>query len=276
MKQVPGHYFMNTFTLPEEIRPVARQHQTLVYKAFFKASSQAMKKLAKDKRFVGTDLPGFTGVLHTWGRQLQYHPHIHYIVVGGGLSQDRLSWIPSRKDCFIHTQPLAIIFRAIFMKEMKKTGLDKKIPASVWKKEWVVDSQPVGDADGSNRYLAPYVFKVAISNSRIVKVEDRMVYFKYRKHKSNQYKITRLEVMEFIHRFLQHVLPSGFIKVRHYGFMNPNCSVSHETVVNLIKIRTGAEVPTFEPVPFPILFCPVCGGKLEYLWSIIPMIVQRE
>jgi hypothetical protein len=140
-KQVPGQHFMITFTLPEEIRPIARQNQKAVYKAFFKASSQALKKLAEDKHFIGTNLPGFTGVLHTWGRQLQYHPHIHYIVAGGGLSEDRSDWIPSRKDFFIHEKPLSIIFRAIFMKEMKKAGFTRQIPSSVWKKDWVVDTQ---------------------------------------------------------------------------------------------------------------------------------------
>ena len=114
-RQVPGQHFMNTFTLPKEIRPVARQNQRVVYQAMFKASATALKKLAKDKRFIGTNLPGFTGVLHTWGRQLQYHPHIHYIIAGGGLSKDLKKWLPSRKDFYVHIKPLSKIYRAIFM-----------------------------------------------------------------------------------------------------------------------------------------------------------------
>ncbi len=158
------------------------------------------------------------------------------------------------------------------MKEMKKANLNRQIPSSVWKKDWVVDSQAIGNADNSIRYLAPYVFRVAISNSRIVKVEDRFVYFKYRKHGSKQIKTMRLKVMEFIHRFLQHVLPSGFMKVRHFGFMNPNCSIPHKKVVKLIEDRTGETLPKIEPSePPPLQYCSDCGGELVYLWSIIPM-----
>lgn len=275
-KQVGGQHFMTTFTLPEEIRPIARQNQKLVYQALFKASSQALKKLAEDKRFIGTNLPGFTGVLHTWGRQLQYHPHIHYIVAGGGLSEDRSDWLPSRKDFFVHVKPLSILFRAIFMKEMEKAGLKCQIPKAVWKKAWVVDSQTVGSAEASIRYLTPYVFRVAISNSRIVKVTGGLVYFKYRKKGSRQYKTTRLEVMEFIHRFLQHVLPSGFMKVRHYGFMNPNCAIPLDRIVKLIETCTGEVLPPVK-LPVPTLqYCPDCGGELVYLWSIIPTYSRRE
>ncbi len=105
-KQVPGHHFLITFTVPEEIRPIIRNNQTVAYNALFKASSQALKKLAADKRFIGTDLPGFTSVLHTWGRKLPYHPHIHCVVAGGGISKSRDQWIPSRQDMFVHTRPL--------------------------------------------------------------------------------------------------------------------------------------------------------------------------
>ena len=94
--QLPGPHFLITFTVPETLRPFIRSHQRLAYHALFTASSEALKRLAKDARFIGTTLPGFTGVLHTWGRQLQYHPHIHYIVPGGGLSQERDAWLPSR------------------------------------------------------------------------------------------------------------------------------------------------------------------------------------
>jgi len=275
-KQVPGHHFMITFTLPEEIRQMARQNQQLVYQAMFKASSQALKKLAKDKRFIGTNLPGFTGVLHTWGRQLQYHPHIHYVVAGGGLSDDRSKWITSRKDFFIHIKPLSAIYRAIFMKEIKSAGLNGQIPSAVWKKDWVVDSQAVGAADNSICYLAPYVFRVAISNHRIVKLADGYVYFKYRKHGSRQIKTTRLKVMEFIRRFLQHVLPSGFMKVRHYGFMNPNANISQDKIVRMIEQKTGEFLPITKSEPPSRHYCSDCGGTLIYLWSILPAFMKRE
>ena len=273
-KQVPGHHFMVTFTVPEEIRSIIRSNQNTSYRALFKASSQALKKLAADKRFIGTDLPGFTGVLHTWGRQLQYHPHIHYIVAGGGLSKNRDRWFPSRQDFFVHVKPLSILFRAIFMKEMEKAGLKCRIPVAVWKKKWVVNSQAVGSAGATIRYLAPYVFRVAISGSRIIKVEDRQVYFKYKKHGSQRWRTTRLEVMEFMRRFLQHVLPTGFMKVRHYGFMNPSCSIPIQAVVKLIENRTGETLLPIKISSPPQHYCPDCGGEMVRLWSIIPTPLQ--
>jgi len=275
-RQVPGHHFMITFTVPKEIRSIIRANQRVAYSALFKASSQALKKLAKDKRFIGTDLPGFFSVLHTWGRRLQYHPHVHVVVAGGGLSKERDRWIPSRQDLFVHTRPLSVIFRAIFMKEMEKAGLKSKIPSSVWKKRWVIDSQAVGNAEGTIKYLAPYVFRVAISNSRIVKVKDGYVYFKYKKTGSRQWKTTRLEVMDFIHHFLQHVLPSGFMKVRHYGFMNPSCGVSVEKVRELIKKRTGESLPARAITPPSPSYCPDCGGELVKLGVIQPLFPRRE
>jgi hypothetical protein len=267
---------MITFTVPKEIRPLIRSHQKVAYNALFKASSQALRKLAKDKRFIGTDLPGFTGVLHTWGRQLHYHPHVHYVVAGGGLSKDREGWLPSRKDLFVHTKPLAVLFRAIFMKEMEKAGLKHWICKSVWKKRWVIDSQAVGDAEGTIKYLAPYVFRVAISNSRIVKVEDRYVYFRYKKSGSRQWKTTRLEVMDFMRAFLQHVLPPGLMKVRHYGFMNPGASLSIKEVGERIAEKIGETLPKRKiSAPKPA-YCPDCGGEMIKLIVILPALIKRE
>ena len=275
-RQVPGHHFMITFTVPEEIRPIIRANQSLAYSALFKASSQALKILAKDKRFIGTDLPGFFSVLHTWGRRLQYHPHVHVVVAGGGLSKNKDRWLPSRKDLFVHTRPLSVLFRAIFMKEMEKAGLKSKIPSSVWKKRWIIDSQAVGKAEATIKYLSPYVFRVAISNSRIIKVEARYVYFKYKKTGSRQWKTTRLEVMDFIRHFLQHVLPSGFMKVRHYGFLNPSCGLSIGKVRELIEKRTGEWVPLIELKPPVRCYCQDCGGELEKIGIILPKPVRRE
>ena len=122
-KQLPGPYFLLTFTVPEALRPFVRSHQRLAYQAMFQASATALKRLAKDPRFIGTDLPGFTGVLHTWGRQLQYHPHIHYIVPGGGLSEDRTTWRPSRANFFVPVKALSPIYRALFKEAIRHAGL---------------------------------------------------------------------------------------------------------------------------------------------------------
>jgi len=122
-RQLPGPHVLLTFTVPETLRPFIRSHQRLAYQTMCTASSEALKRLAKDERFIGTDLPGFTGVLHTWGRQLQYHPHIHYIVPGGGLAKDRMTWRPARANFFVPVKALSPISRAIFKETMGQTGL---------------------------------------------------------------------------------------------------------------------------------------------------------
>ena len=156
-------------------------------------------------------MPGFFGVLHTWGRQMSYHPHIHYIVPGGALSRTDGKWHCSRIDFILPVKAMSKIFKAKFRDIMKKSRLYPQIPSDVWNQKWVVNCQAIGAGEQSIKYLAPYVFKVAISNSRIVKVEDRRVFFKYRKNKSNRWRTMALDVMEFLRRFLQHVLPTGFI-----------------------------------------------------------------
>ena len=157
-KQLPGPHFLITFTVPETLRPFIRSHQRLAYQAMFNASSLALKRLAKDERFVGTDLPGFTGVLHTWGRQLQYHPHIHYIVPGGGLSKDRTTWLPARATFFVPVKALSPISRALFKKDMRQAGLLEHIDPQVWNIPWNVHSQAGANGHTAFTYLAPYVF----------------------------------------------------------------------------------------------------------------------
>jgi len=197
-RQLPGHHFMITFTVPKQIRRFIRSHQRLGYAAMFKASSETMKKLALDEKFIGGDLPGFLGVLHTWGRQLAYHPHIHYVVPGGALSKKDGWWHPSRLDFFLPVKAMSKIFKAKFRDEMSKSNLDANIPEEVWDQDWVVNCQAVGAGAHSVKYLAPYVFKVAISNSRIIKVENHKVFFKYKKPKSNRWRTMSLDVMELV------------------------------------------------------------------------------
>jgi hypothetical protein len=145
-------------------------------------------------------------------------------------------------------------------------------PSEVWEKGFNVNCQAVGSSYHSIKYLAPYVFKVAISNHRIIKVENRRVFFKYKKGKSRRWRTMSLEVMEFIRRFLQHVLPTGFMKIRYYGFLNPNCRVKLEKIKTLIQLAFAFELD--EPVlklPEPVaLLCQACGGKLKYRGSLLP------
>jgi hypothetical protein len=270
-RRLPCPYFLVTFTLPAELREVARAHQRVVYAALFEASSEALRTLAADPKYVGTDRLGFFGVLHTWGRTLEYHPHVHYVVPGGGLSADGTRWLPSRADFLVPVQALSILFRAKFRDILRREGLLERVDASVWHRDWVVHSQPAGDGRESLRYLAPYVFRVAIGDHRIISCDDGQVTFTYRRVGSNRRRKMTLDAMEFLRRFLQHVLPSGFQKVRSYGFLSPASAVALERVRWLIVLWAGltyllqarrSEEPTGAA---PAAGCPVCGGPMVRL-----------
>ena len=263
---------MITFTVPQNLRRFIRSHQRVCYSAMFAASSQTIKKLATDQKHIGGDMPGFFGVLHTWGRQMPYHPHIHYIVPGGALSRTDGKWHCSRIDFFLPVKAMSKIFKAKFRDIMKKSKLYPQIPSDVWNQKWVVNCQAIGTGEQSIKYLAPYVFKVAISNSRIVKIEDRKVFFRYRKNKSNRWRTMVLNVMEFIRRFLQHVLPTGFMKVRYYGFLHPVSSVPLEKIVALIELAFGFEIVTPKTVlePPEPMTCTSCGGILVFRALLLP------
>ncbi|KPA19602.1 transposase, partial [Candidatus Magnetomorum sp. HK-1] len=228
-------------------------------------------KLAKDDKYIGGDLPGFFGVLHTWGSMLQYHPHIHFVVTGGAVSLEDDQWHPSRTDFFLPVKALSKIIKTKFQDEMKKAGLLHNIPKSTWEADWNINSKAIGNGKNAIAYLSRYVFKVAIADSRIVSIEDRKVTFQYKKKNSNRMRTCTLDVMEFIRRFLQHVLPSGFMKVRYYGFLNPNCSLSIEHVSALIELAYGfdIEIPSFEKKPLKPLCCENCGGSLKFCYFII-------
>jgi hypothetical protein len=271
-KQLPGPHFLLTFTVPETLRPFLRSHQRLGYHAMFHASSEALKRLAKDERFIGTDLPGFTGVLHTWGRQLQYHPHIHYIVPGGGLSADRTTWLPSRANFFVPVKALSPIYRALFKAEMRQAGLLEDINPQVWTIPWNVHSRANHHGHSAFPYLAPYVFKVAISNRRIVGLKDRTVTFTYRKVGRTRPRTAHLDVMEFLRRFLQHVLPDGLQKVRHFGFLHASCAVPLATIRLMMGQGPSSDAlsPQRQPPPQPAARCPTCGAPMRVvmrLWT---------
>jgi Putative transposase/Transposase zinc-binding domain len=269
-QQLPGPHFLLTFTVPETLRPFIRSHQCIAYHAMFQASSEALKRLAKDARSIGTALPGFIGVLHTWGRQLQYHPHIHYIVPGGGLSEDRTTWRPSRANFFVPVKALSPIYRAMWKEEMIKAGLLGQIDPGVWTLSWNVHSQATPHAHSALKYLAPYVFKVAISNSRIVSLTDRTVTFTYRKPGSARLRTTSLDAIEFLRRFLQHVLPDGFMKVRHFGFMNARCALKTDTIWLMILQRHlfAYKTPLVEAPSPCVASCPTCGGHMKLLMRL--------
>jgi hypothetical protein len=160
------------------------------------------------------------GVLHTWGRNLSYHPHMHYLVPAGGLGNDGQTWLPARKNFLLPVKALSKLFRAKFRDALKKHPCFGEVPTAVWCKDWVVHSQAVGNGEGVLKYLAPYIFRVAISNSRILKLANGKVTFRYQDSDTGRTRLCTLKAEEFIRRFLQHVLPKGFVKVRYYGFFS--------------------------------------------------------
>src|SRR2546426_8911921 len=197
-KQLPGPHFLLTFTVPETLRPFIRSHQRLAYHAMFHASSLALTRLATDERFIGTDLPGCTGVLPTWGRQLQYHHHLHSIVPGGGLSADRSAWLPSRANFFVPVKARSPISRALFQEDMRHAGLLEHIPPQVWTIPWNVHSQANHHGHSAFTSLAPYVFKLPLPNTRILCLKDRPLTYTHRKPGRARPPTTNLYALQFL------------------------------------------------------------------------------
>lgn len=267
---LPTHYFLVTFTLPAELRPLARSHQRTIYNLLFRASSAALLKLAQDPRFVG-GLIGMVGVLHTWTRDLRYHPHVHFIVTGGGLAQHG-RWRPVQKDFLVHGKPLAVIFRAKVRDGLQQAGFYSQVAHRVWAKDWVVNFKPVGNGAAAFKYLAAYIFRVAISNHRIIKLENGAVTFKYKDSATQQIRFATVTTEEFIRRFLQHVLPDRFVKVRYYGLLSPACRPLLQQARQLLSASTAKvkcqNLKTTNPPA--LLTCPHCGSPLTLLSSLAP------
>ena len=258
---LPTHYFLVTFTLPAQLRPIARSHQKLLYDLLFKSSAAALQKLARDPRFVGGDI-GMMGGLHTWQRDMRYHPHVHFIVPGGGLSPDRCRWLPSDTEFFVPVKALSPIIRAKFRDALKKTDCFDDVPADVWKKDWVVHCKSVGNAENALKYLAPYIYRVAITNNRIEKLENDYVTFRFKNSTTDQWEPVTLPVFEFIHRFLQHVLPKGLVKIRYYGFMAHN----KKNLLAVVKYLLGnADVSRTVVKQHQPCTCPHCGAHLIWV-----------
>lgn len=267
-KLLPAYYFLLTITLPKGLREGVRSHQKQSYGALFSCAKAALKKLAKDTRFIGSERIGYLATLHTWGSMLQYHPHLHLVIAGGALSDHNDQWLPSRQDLFVHTKPLEIIFKAKFKDAMKKAGLLGKIDHQVWEQQWVIDSQAVGRGENSLRYLSRYVYRVAITNNRIKSIDNDVIKFAYKDREKKKWKIMELSAMEFIRRFLQHVLPKGFMKIRHYGFLNANSALSIEKIRELISfIHDVIALLTKIPEPKIITMkCTHCGHDLKFVF----------
>lgn len=270
---LPVRYFLVTFTLPSQLRRAVRRPQKQCYDLLFRASAAAMQKLAQDPRFVGGQV-GMVGVLHTWGRNLSYHPHVHYLVPAGGVAKDGQTWVPARKNFLLPVKALSRIFRAKFRDALRQAPYFADIPASVWEQEWVVHCQPVGDGVGALKYLAPYIFRVAISNNRILKLSNGKVTFRYRTTDTGKLRACTLPAEEFIRRFLQHVLPKGFVKVRYYGFLGSGLRSrlaairQHLGCPPRTSAGTDASLSTSpqlaeKPLASQVVYCTSCGRVMR-------------
>jgi hypothetical protein len=273
---LPVPYFFCTFTFPEELRALARKRQKTMYDILFRASAEALKTLALDPRHLGGSI-GFMGVLQTWTREIAYHPHVHYIVPGGGISPDGERWLPTRNPEFLLPEkPLAILFRAKVRDALKQAKLLGAVPPSIWGRDWVVHIERVGRGETALKYLAPYVFRVAISNRRIERLENGRVTFRFRDAKSEEWKRRTLDAEEFIRRFLQHVLPDRFVKTRYYGFLAQRSRDKLVKVRALLSVtRAEVEVPESKPDDSSCcsdesMACPKCGGVMVPIRTLYP------
>ena len=235
---LPAAYFHVVFTLPEAIAAIAYQNKAVVYDLLFHATAETLRTIAVDPKHLGAEI-GFIGVLHTWGQNLLHHPHLHCVVPGGGLSVDGERWISCRPGFFLPVRVLSRLFRRLFLEQLQRAfdaghlhfyhALEElQAPAAfarylapVRQTEWVVYAKPpFGGPRQVLEYLGRYTHRVAISNNRLIDFADDQVSFRWKdyRHESRP-KVMSLAADEFIRRFLLHVLPSGFQRIRHYGFL---------------------------------------------------------
>ena len=235
---LPVPYFLVTFTVPQELRLFLRAHQHIGLDLLFAASAQALQDLAANPRRLGAQL-GMLGVLHTWSRTLIYHPHIHYLIPAGGLSFDGRRWVPARKNYLLNHEALGDHLRTLFKERLLKEHpeLFAPVPATVWKRHWNVGCQAAGSGENALRYLSRYVFKTATSNRPVPLLPDGRVQWNYRESKTGQDRSIPLEPLEWMSRFLQHILPRGFARVRTFGWLHPAAKVRGNRVRALLRTQ---------------------------------------
>jgi hypothetical protein len=271
---LPCPHYLITVTLPRELRPLAFAHQSLVYGALMRSAAAAVQRLAGDPRYLGAQV-GCLAVLHTWTRALLYHPHVHLIVTAGGLSMDRGHWIRAKHPAFlVPVRALSIVVRGKMCAALKRAGLLAQVSPTVWTTPWVVHAQPAGTGERVLDYLARYLFRVAISNSRIDAIDDDHVTFRYRDNRTQAIRHATLSGVEFLRRFLQHVLPRGFTKVRYFGLWSRTRRRDLEHARQLLQASQPRTPPASSPtttlhrVP-PV--CPLChAGTLFLVATLTP------
>lgn len=257
---LPVPYYHVVFTLPEVMGPIALQNKRVLYDMLFQAASKTLLRIAAEPRHLGAQI-GFLAVLHTWGQNLMHHPHLHCVVPGGGLSPDGSQWVPCKDGFFLPVRVLSKVFRGKFLAMLRQayrsgklqfhgqlSGLcqpeafERSISAAV-RNDWIVYAKPpFGSPQQVLKYLARYTHRVAISNSRLITMHDGKGTFRWKDYaKEDRKKTMTLDAVEFIRRFLLHVLPSGFMRIRHFGFL---ANRSRRTKLELCRQHLGVTNPS--------------------------------
>jgi hypothetical protein len=285
---LPVQYFHVVFTLPSQIADIAYQNKAAVYGLLFKASSETLRTIAVDPKHIGAKI-GMTSVLHTWGSAMTHHPHVHVVVPGGGLSLDGKRWVACRKGFLVSVKVLSRLFRHLFLEGLAKLHKEGKLAffgslsrladpdafatylAPLRKTNWVVYAkQPFGGPEAVLTYLSRYTHRIAISNHRLVSADADAVAFKwkdYRIKSGDRMKVMRLHTSEFIRRFLTHVLPSGFHRIRHTGFLANGIRRNRiEMIRRLLDVDPDADLKADDDQCADTnekeQACPKCGGVM--------------
>jgi hypothetical protein len=281
---LPVGYFHVVFTLPAEIADIAFYNKAAIYELLFRAASETMLTIAADPRHLGARI-GITAVLHSWGSALTLHPHIHMIVPGGGISPDGKSWVASKAGFLLPVRVLSKLFRRLFLTQLiarlakgelaffgKAQGLANKPAflrhiAPLRKKNWVVYAKPpFAGPEAVLAYLSRYTHRVAISNRRLIRLDEDGVTFRYKDYRcpdADRQRVMTLTTDEFIRRFLLHVLPKGFHRIRHYGLLAAACrktNVARARELLAVPAPVCLDVPPEPPDQRPP--CPCCGGRM--------------
>jgi hypothetical protein len=283
---LPTRYVHVVFTLPRELAPLALQNQRLIYNLLFHASAETLLEIAPDPRHLGAEI-GFFSVLHTWDQRLQHHPHVHCVVAAGGLAPDHAPWISSHHSFFLPVKVLSRVFRGKFVAALKHAFREAKIEfhgalaplaeprifASwlrlLFRQDWVVYSKPpFGGPEHVLRYLGAYTHRVAISNHRLVALADGNVTFRWRDSAhGNKKRLMTVPVEEFLRRFLLHLLPRGFMRIRNFGFLaNRRRAEFLPLCFRLFQDAAEVSPATTSPAAdhsHSLWNCPVCGGTMH-------------
>jgi len=282
-EMLPVPYFHITITVPAELREVLRANQRDGYAVLMQACAAAIIELAGDPRYVGGTV-AVLAVLHTWTQQLSLHPHVHCLVSGGGISGDASAWHPARRNFLVPIKALAKLIRGKFRAMLRCKRPDLGIPDAAWRKDWILHVSTRGNGEQAVLdYLARYVFRVALTNARIVGLDDATVSIQYKERKTGRARTCRLSGDEFMRRFLQHVLPRGFHKVRYFGLWHPSQRHNAARVRQMLQLQAAPKVdpppqpvvppiePGAEPMPpiEPPQICPHCHhGRLIFVRAL--------